>query len=481
MSSCTEWCKMSQKNKMQTNALLGGLVTLALGGIYVGSSIFNIHLRLQGWTSGQSDAMILLVVNLFFVGTIIGSFISAFLVDRIEKLTLSRFYFAGMGVASVLQAVLPRSIIAIGFARLLAGTAHGMAYVIVLIHGGEVLVKELRGITMAAVNYILFLGILSDGLISPIVLYNSNVQPARIVGIAGAMSVLFAVAVGQFMSYESPVFLIRKDRDAEAVRSLMKLRLESTETIEVRQAFVDIKVMLREDSCTSNSIVADGNWRPLAWICLGKVAATLSFNAAVNLVRLTFIDDIFYIEVYSLSGLVILGMRALFGIVFIYTVDKYGRKKQQALSALFSGAVLSFMGIVFLIVESIDRYAVFAVFLVYDMFACAGVTLVPDVHLSEAFPTTKKSFSVATVLTVESLTHVLILSIGSLSWDYTDYDFYGIILLTCGLPMMTIAAFLYLMIPETAKLSLRQSRAAFAQNDAIYETERQPSESSGSC
>lgn len=392
-----------------------------------------------------------------------------------------RFYFAGMGVASVLQAVFPRSIIAIGFARFLAGTAHGMAYVIVLIHGGEVLVKELRGITMAAVNYILFLGILSHGLVSSFVLYDSNVQPARIVGIAGAMSILIAVAVGQFMSYESPVFLVRKNRDADAVRSLMKLRLESTETIEVRQAFVDIKVMLREDSCTSSSIVADGNWRPLVWICFGKVAATLSFNSAVNLVRLTFIDKIFCIEVYSLSALVILGIRALSGIVFIYTIDKFGRKPHQALSALFSGAVLSSMGIVYLIVESVDKYAVVAVFLIYDIFACAGVTLVPDVHLSEAFPTTKKSFSVATVLTVESLTHVLILSIGSLSWDYTDCDFYGTILLSCGLPMMMIGAFLHVMIPETAKLSLRQSRAAFAQNDAIYETERLPSESSASC
>lgn len=113
MGGCTKWCEMRQKNKMQTNALLGGefmvffdvkfliffgcliysistgMVTLALGGIYIGSSIFNIHLRLQGWTSGQSDGMILLVVNLFYVGTIIGSFISAFLVDCIEKLTLS--------------------------------------------------------------------------------------------------------------------------------------------------------------------------------------------------------------------------------------------------------------------------------------------------------------------------------------------------------------------------------------------------------
>lgn len=372
-----------------------------------------------------------------------------------------------MGLACILQAIAPKSIVVIGFARILAGAAYGMAYLIVLVHGGEVLVRELRGVNMAAVNYILFVGILSHGAISPIVLSNYTVQPVRIVGIIGAMCILIAVAIGQFMSYESPVFLIRKNRDVEAIRTLMKLRLESTESFEVRLAFADIKDMLQEDSYTSHKILDDGNWFPLLLTCIGKVAAVLSFNAAVNNVRLAVIDQVFGLEVYSLSAVFVGVFRVTFGIVFLFTVDKYGRKPQQALSTFLSGTVLSAIGIVYLITEHVYRNVVIAVFLIYDLLSCAGVTLVPDVHLSEAFPTTKKSLSIATALTVENVAQVVILSIG-FWWDYSDPDIYGPILLACGLPMVMISVFLYQMLSETAKLSLRQSRAAFARNDSAF-------------
>ena len=68
---------------------LTGIATLALGGVYVGSTIFNIHLRLQGWASAETEAVVLFVIILFYVGAIIGSFIGAVLVDRLEKLALS--------------------------------------------------------------------------------------------------------------------------------------------------------------------------------------------------------------------------------------------------------------------------------------------------------------------------------------------------------------------------------------------------------
>ncbi|XP_029732061.2 uncharacterized protein LOC115268157 [Aedes albopictus] len=473
MGGCTEWCLLSRKNKMQTNSLLGGIATLALGGVFVGSTIFNIHLRLQGWASGETEAVVLFVIILFYVGAIIGSFIGAVLVDRLEKLALSRFYFVGMGIACILQVIAPTTIIVIGFARIIAGAAFGMAYLIVLVHGGEVLVRELRGVTMAAVNYILFVGILSHGAISPIVLSNYAVQPVRIVGIIGAMCILIAVAIGQFMSFESPIYLVRKNRDIEAIRTLMKLRLETAESSEIRLAYADIKSMLQEDSNTSRRILADGNWFPLLLTSMGKIAAVLSFNAAVNHVRLTVLDKVFNLEEYSISAVIIGAFRITFGIVFLFTVDKYGRKPQQALSTFLSGTLLLAMGVVYLITEHVYRNAVLAVFLIYDLIACAGVTLVPDIHLSEAFPTTKKHMSIAVVLMVENVAQVIILAI-DFWYDYTDPEIYGPVLLACGLPMVMISVFLYQMLPETAKLSIRQSRAVFARNAEVFKSDHKP-------
>ncbi|XP_062558714.1 D-xylose-proton symporter-like [Armigeres subalbatus] len=470
MGRYADWCRMTRKNKMQTNSLLGAIVTLMLGGVYVGSSIFNIHLRIQGWAKHQTDGMILLVVNLFYIGAVVGSFLGAALVDRMEKLALSRFYFVAMGLACILQVILPKNIILVGFARGLAGISHGMAYLIVLLHGGEVLTRELRGVTIAAVNYIMFIGILSHGTISPIVLSNYYVQPVRIFGIIGVLSILMAVAIGQFMSIESPIFLVRNNRDAEAIRTLMKLRSETMESFDVRNAFAEIKDMLREDSNTSCKVLADGNWFPLLLTCVGKIGAALSFNAAVNRVRLAIIDQVFCMNMYCFSAIVIIAIRCTIGIIAVFTVDKYGRKPQQAISTFLSGAILTSVGVVYLITEKINRTAMVVVLLIYDAVACIGVTQVPDVHLSEAFPTTKKNLSIALVLTVECAAQVMMLSI-SYWWDYSNPDIYGPILLACGLPMIMISIFLYQILPETAKLSLRNSRAAFARNEAVFKVE----------
>ncbi|XP_055536774.1 uncharacterized protein LOC129725239 [Wyeomyia smithii] len=469
MAGCTEWCERSQKNKMQTNTLLSGITTLIMCGFFVGSSIFNVHLRYQTWTLGESDSVLLMIVNLFYIAAVLGSVTGAFLIARYEKVFLSRIYLLMLAIASILSLIVPTDLVAAAFSRVFAGFAYGMAYLAVLIHGGEVLVKEFRGLVIACINHVLFFGILAHGAVSPLALTDTNLESTRIIGIIGIMVTLLATLIGQFMTYESPIFLVQKGRDAEAIRSLMKLRLESVETIEIREAYIDIKVMLQEDSHVSRSILADGNWRPLLLLCLGKLAAVLSFNAALNQVQLTVVDFLYDMPYYSIWGAVILSIRMLGGLIFVYTVDIFGRKPQQVLSAFLCGAMLIAMGIVYLAVDSVDRKVGGSLFLVYALLTCTGVTLVPDVHQSEAFPTSKKAASIVVVQLVESAAQVLFLSV-TFTWDFNDNAIYGGILLTCGIPLVIIAVLFFILLPETMNLTLRQSRAVFARNPTAYET-----------
>ncbi|XP_058464854.1 uncharacterized protein LOC131438695 [Malaya genurostris] len=469
MVGCAEWYAKSQKNRMQTNTLLSGITTLILCGIFVGSSIFNVHIRYETWTFDQSESVILLIVNLFYVAAVLGSFAGAFLVNHLEKLLLSRIYLMLIAVASTLQIIVPKSIVGVAFARFFAGSAYGLAYLVVLIHGGEVIVKEFRGVAIASINHVLFFGILAHGTVSPVVLTDHNLEANRIIGITGITFALLAALIGQFMTYESPIFLVQKGRDAEAIQSLMKLTLECRETIEIRDAYIDIKVMLHEDSLASQSILSDGNWRPLLFLCLGKIAAVLSFNAAVNHIQLNVVDQLYDMPYYSISGAIILAIRIFFGLVFVYLVDIIGRKPQQALSAFLSGAILTAMGIVYLVTDNVDKNVAASIFLTFAFVAGTGVTLVPDVHLSEAFPTRKKAFSVAVVQVVEHCAQILIISL-TFSLNHTDSGIYGGILLVCGIPLMLIAIVLYAFLPETKKMSLRQSRAAFARKESLYET-----------
>ncbi|XP_055591359.1 uncharacterized protein LOC129743388 [Uranotaenia lowii] len=469
MPGCTEWCEMSQKNKMQTNTLLGGIITLILGGFFIGSSIFNRHLRDQHWTKGHSNGIVALVANLFFLSAIVGSLTCAFLIKYLKKIYLARAYLLMMAAACILLVLVPVNIIGITFAEVLSGLAYGMAYLAVIIHGGEVVIPKLRGTTIASINYLIFIGILVHGTISPFILSYSNVEPNRIVGTIGIMLTLLAAMIGQFMSYESPVYLIQQGQDQEAIQILMKLRLESSNTEEIRDAYIDIKLMLQEDSRASGWIFQDGNWRPLLIISLGKVAAVLSFNASINNIRLVMLDEIFLMPTYSASAAMVLLIRGIFGVVFLFTVDKYGRKPQQALLAFAGGSILTAMGITYLVNQKMDKYLEVAIILVYDLVTAAGVTLIPDVQLSEAFCTKKKSASIAFIQTLEAVLQIIILNI-TFRWDFWDVANFDQFLLCCGVPMMVIACVLFVISPETANLTIRQSRALFARNDELYET-----------
>ncbi|XP_053685687.1 uncharacterized protein LOC128735219 [Sabethes cyaneus] len=468
MGGCTEWCERSQKNKMQTNTLLSGIATLVMCGFFVGSSIFNVHLRYQSWTLGHSDSVLLLIVNLFYVAAFAGSLVGAFLIHHYEKLFLSRIYLLMLAIASILWTIIPTDTLGTAFARVFAGFAYGMAYLAVLIHGGEVLIKEHRGMVIGCINHVLFFGIIAHGAVSPVALTDINLESTRIIGIIGIMVTLFATLIGQFMTYESPVFLVQKGRDAEAIQSLMKLRLESMETIEIREAYIDIKVMLQEDSLATGSILADGNWRPLLLLCLGKLAAVFSFNAALNQVQLSVVDLLYDLPYYSISGAVILCIRMVGGLFFVYIVDLVGRKPQQVLSTFLCGAMLISLGIVYLVFDNVDKNVGGSLFLVYALLACTGVTLVPDVHQSEAFPTGKKAASIVVVQLIESAAQILFISV-TFTWNFENTAIYGGILLTCGIPLILIAILLFVMLPETIKLTLRQSRAAFARKPSIYE------------
>jgi len=55
-SNILEWVDFFQKNKPQTNGLVGGIMIIIFGGQNVGWGIFNSHLRVQPW-SGMNKIM----------------------------------------------------------------------------------------------------------------------------------------------------------------------------------------------------------------------------------------------------------------------------------------------------------------------------------------------------------------------------------------------------------------------------------------
>ncbi|KFB52408.1 AGAP010943-PA-like protein [Anopheles sinensis] len=369
-------------------------------------------------------------------------------------------------VGSVVVIAVPHSVIAIAFARSLMGLAHGMAYLVVLIHGGEIVIKELRGMIMGAVSYCVVTGVLLGGVL--ISVRYDVIDQYRFIGIIGLVYMLLAVFLNQMLCYESPVFLVQRNLDGEAIRSMMKLRNESTETWQIRNELTEIKTMLSEDETTSRSIWSDGNFRPLVLLALTKVASVLSFNFAVNMVKVNVVDHMVEIEdsEVSLSVTILMSIRLVVGMVAMFTIDVLGRRALQLVSIVSTAFILIAIGIAYLAADSIPHDVGMAIFFACEVGASLGLTLVPDVLCSEAFNTKKKVCSIATVQILEHVLHILIFAI-TFKWNFTVDDRYGATLLAAGVPLLPIAYVLYQKLPETSKMSIRQARIEFYKRDGI--------------
>lgn len=368
-------------------------------------------------------------------------------------------------VSCILLIVKPDHLVVVAFARTLLGLAHGMAYLIYPIHGGETSIKELRGMNVSAVGYCLMIGALTFGCVSPGATYGW-MDPNRLIGILGLVYTVLGGLLSQFLTYESPVFLLQRGRDAEAVKSMMKLRNESTETWEIRNDLTEFRTMLEEDEQGSRSIFKDGNLRPLILLSLCKVASVLSFNMALNLVRLRLLDQLFGMEQYSMAAVIILLVRITMGTIILFVIDRFGRRATMVTSTFGSGFILVILGIIYLANDSFNRDIGIAIMLAYEVVASLGVTFVPDAYCSEAFSTKKKAASIGVVNTVENALQILIACV-VFSWDFASTYHYGGVMLTFGVPMVLLAVAFYMKLPETTKMTIRQSRNEFSKRGEI--------------
>ncbi|XP_058053391.1 uncharacterized protein LOC131205342 [Anopheles bellator] len=460
---CTEWMEMNQKNKPQSNALGSGILTLLTTSSYLAATLYPSYRR-QEWAFGHSKSAVMATLLLFHATAVVGLLAAYFLLERYPKRQINYVMITLVTVASIVATAVPHDLYAITVARCLAGLAHGLALPLVLVHGGEILLKELRGVIMAAVNFCMVCGVLLGA-----VLFTVDTEPLdayRLIGIVGLCYMLTAALLNYFVCYESPVFLVQRKCDADAIRSMMKLRNESSETWQIRNELTEIKTMLSEDELTSTSIFRDGNLRPLVLLAMAKVASVLSFNYAVNSIKVRTIDRELDADSFSIATVVLLSIRSCIGLAGIFAVDLVGRRALIVVSCVSTAIAMIAMAIAYLATDQLLTVVGMAIFFACEVGASLGLTFVPDVLCSEAFNTRKKSLSIVAVQALEQVLHVIIFAI-TFDWNFTNQARYGGTLLVAGIPMLVVAYALYRKLPETTKMSIRQARIEFYKRDGI--------------
>jgi hypothetical protein len=371
----------------------------------------------------------------------------------------------------VLYIIAPGSASVITIGRVLAGIGHGLTYLTTIIHGSEIMVKEIRGMLFATLNFCVMSGGLTATAMNMVAddpEVEDFLDPNRVLGIITLCYAAMAALLGAFLTYESPVFLIQRNRDAEAKQIMKKLRNDTVETHEMLRDFHDLKSMVAEDDQLSRSVFRDGNVKPLVTIVVLRILNVLTFNYPLNSVRTILSRPLLTISVH----LSIVGVRALVGMFTLLTFDVVRRRLFFMISAVGSIISLGLLTILYTVMDDTMSDLILAIaVLVFDCFAGVAIGQLTEIYSAEAFPTTKKLDSLIMTNIVENGLHALL--VVSMINMPVERPTMLAILYTFTVAMIGCVVILAMRLPETLKKTIRETRDLFRGNGGLIIDESQ--------
>lgn len=374
--------------------------------------------------------------------------------------------FAFFGSGCVIA--MPKSLYLLMVARVLIGFAHGYAYLTVIVHGSEIMTQKLRGMIISALN---FLTITSTMVVGTLTLSLSSEKHGfgsmQWIGIIGLIYSVMGILFTVLFTEESPVQLIRQKKYDQALALMVKVRNESTETFSIRNEYNELRTMVEEDEGSTRNICHDRNMRPVLLIALLKIGSVLSFNFGVNMVRLQYVNMFIDEEEKTNSAAMVFKiLRMMTALVTMFVIDAKGRRPLFMISYVGTSICLMVMGIIVAFDNNAgDSWFMLIAQCATEIVGGFGIVAISDVYSSEAFSTMKKATSIAYTTGVEFLLHAVIIALTYNVIATTTFNW--IFLVGSGVLVMAIAVFLHKKLPETAKMSIRQSRNEFLKSGEI--------------
>lgn len=367
----------------------------------------------------------------------------------------------------------PKYIYLMTVARCLVGFGHGFCYLTVVVHASEIVTQKLRGMTVATLNFCVISSIMMSGSFT----MANNVEEQgfnsmKWMGITGVIFSAMGIIFTFIFTREAPVTLIRQKKFDQAVSLMIQLRSESSETWSIRNEYNELKAMVEEDEQTNERILDDRNMRPLMLITLLKVGSVLAFNFGLNMIRLKtmFVDA----EGVNYTVMILMNIRMMAALVTLFTIDSKGRRPHFLLSFVGSSVILIALGFV-VAVDSSMNWLLGALQICYEIVGGFGIGMISDVYASEAFNIVKKPKSILFTTAVEYLLHAVIIIATFNVTSSKTYDW--IFLIGSGLLIMVVTVFLFKELPETAKMSIRQTRTEFLKvGEIVFSGSKMPTQ-----
>jgi sugar porter (SP) family MFS transporter len=284
---------------------------------------------------------------------------------------------------SSLGTALPRNLNEFVIARLIAGTAIGVASVLAPMYIAEVSPARIRGRLVSLNQMAIVTGILCAYFVSWLLSHFGAAGWRWMFATAALPSFLFFV--GLLFIPESPRWLIRRGRDDEALPVLEKIGGAAEAHLEVAA----IRASLAEESGSWREILAPNVRRPLL---IAASLAVLSQITGINTV-IYYGSILFKEHAGSASTSSAIGANVVIGltnflctILAIGMIDKLGRKPLLLIGSAGMAAALGLLGLAFWFSPPPGNLILILV-LVYVAFFAVGLGPATWVYIAELFPT----------------------------------------------------------------------------------------------
>lgn len=368
-----------------------------------------------------------------------------------------------MALSSLIMIIWYDQIEGIIVARLIAGAAHGVIYVVLLEHAAENAEQRNRGCLISSLNLMLMTGTFLFAVFRYSLTINATITVDRLVGIIGLLLSALAALMATFFTYESVPYLLRIGNDRKALHNMMRLRTESVETMKVHQDLQEMRLMVSEDKLESRNILTKSNCQPLMLMTAIKMMAFCGNNWLLNIIQIRIVAFILLPASVDLAPIILTVVRFVMSFVATFVADLMPRKLMLAISGASTGLVLLVMGILEVSVTQrtgAGAYALLVFCVLLQVTVAFGIDPLQHILMSEAFSLRKKTWSITSISVLENTTHILAIIIFMNSGVTTDVMI--AIPFVAAVVIAVLTPILYFTMPETVGMTLRETRDAYS-------------------
>lgn len=362
------------------------------------------------------------------------------------------------------------------FGRFLAGLANGMAYLTVITQAAENAVNQIRGVILRGIGYVLAFSLFLAGFTTNGTIEN-DINSEYIMGYLNLFYSILALILAPILTIESTPFLLQRtndgfttaEREALVIATMVKLRNEKGETPKIRHDFIEMKHQLNEDELDSRNPFNRRNLRPLCIVTGVRLLSVCAKNLPFTVLIMGFFNHLINPGRFSLYMLfLLLSCRFIFGMITMFFIDKFERKKYLYIFSIICGILLLITCALVLndSEQNIFQSSYLSIgIIIYFIFASMSIDCIGHVQTSEAFSYATKSWSITIATGIEHLVHVLFICVFKLQYDVSAFVLISIGLIVMGLStLLTVPA-------KTKGLSLRQTRDIYRRVEYILPSE----------